>query len=168
MQYVKFSGPTLTDDVLTEKRFSEDLLSMLRSLDALVEQLPDGRPVAVSALREEMVFDYPKLAIRELLMNSIMHRSYQAASPIRFYQFSDHLEIQSPGPLYGEATVANFPAQTSYRNPAVAEAMKVLGFVNRFGRGVLRAQEALKRNGSQVAQFEFGDTFFGVKILARP
>ena len=168
VQYVKFAGTTLTDEALLEKRFSGDLLSMLRSLDAFIEQLPDGRPVAVSALREEMVFDYPKLALRELLMNSIMHRSYQAASPIRFYQYADRLEIQSPGPLYGEATPANFPAQTSYRNPAVAEALKVLGFVNRFGRGVLRAQEALRKNGSPEAQFEFGDTFFGVKIPARP
>jgi ATP-dependent DNA helicase RecG len=167
VQYVKFAGTTLTDDALSEKRFNGDLLSMLRSLDAFIQQLPDGRPVAVSALREEMVFDFPKLAIRELLMNSVMHRSYQAASPIRFFQFANRLEIQSPGPLYGEATAANFPVQTSYRNPAVAEAMKVLGFVNRFGRGVLRAQDALAKNGSPEAQFEFGDTFFGVKIPAR-
>lgn len=168
VQYVKFAGVTLTDDVLVEKAFNGDLLSMLRSLDAFIEQLPNGRPVSVSALREEMVFDFPKLAIRELLMNSVMHRSYQAASPIRFYQYADRLEIQSPGPLYGEATPANFPAQTSYRNPAVAEALKVLGFVNRFGRGVHRAQESLRKNGSPEAQFEFGDTFFGVKIVARP
>jgi len=168
VQYVRFAGPTLNDDVLSEKRFSGDLLSMLRSLDAFIDQLPNGRPVAVSALREEMVFDYPRLAIRELLMNAIMHRSYQAASPIRFYQFADRLEIQSPGPLYGEATPANFPGQTSYRNPVVAESMKVLGFVNRFGRGVSRAQDALARNGSPPALFEFGDTFFGVKIAARP
>ena len=168
VQYVEFAGATLNDDVLLEKRFSGDLLSMLRSLDAFIDQLPDGHPVAVSALREEMVFDYPKLAIRELLMNSIMHRSYQAASPIRFYQFADRLEIQSPGPLYGEATPENFPEQTSYRNPVVAESLKVLGFVNRFGRGVSRAQDALAKNGSPPAQFEFGDTFFGVNIPARP
>lgn len=154
--------------MLVENRFSGDLLSTLRSLDAFMDQLPVGRPVPVSALREEMVFDYPRLAIRELLMNAIMRRSYQAASPIRFHQFADRLEIQSPGPLYGEATPANFPAQTSYRNPVVAESMKVLGFVNRFGRGASRAQLALERNGSPPARFEFGDTFFGVRILARP
>jgi ATP-dependent DNA helicase RecG len=138
VQYVKFAGPTLTDEVLVEKSFSGDLLTMLRSLDAFIDQLPNGRPVAVSALREEMVFDYPKLAIRELRMNAVMHRSYQAASPIRFYQFAGHLEILSPGPLYGEATPANFPAQTSYRNPVVAEALKIFGFVNRFGRAQIR------------------------------
>ncbi|MBL9126696.1 MAG: transcriptional regulator, partial [Verrucomicrobiales bacterium] len=65
------------------------------------------------------------------------------------------------------ATPQNFPRQTSYRNPTVAEALKVLGFVNRYGRGVARAQEALARNGSPAARFEFGDTFFLATIPAR-
>lgn len=69
------------------------------------------------------------------------------------------LEIQSPGGLYGEASVENFPRQTSYRNPIIAEAMKALGYVNRFGRGVIRAQESLLRNGSPAAEFEFTSSF---------
>jgi ATP-dependent DNA helicase RecG len=101
-------------------------------------------------------------------MNAVAHRSYEASSPIRFYRFANRLEIISPGPLYGEATPANFPRQTSYRNPVIAEALAVLGFVNQYGRGVLRAQAALKANASPEAQFEFGDTFFGVKIPMRP
>jgi len=66
------------------------------------------------------------------------------------------------------ANAVNFPRQTSYRNPVIAEAMKTLGFVNRFGRGVERAQSALMANGSPPAEFEFGDTFFGVIVRARP
>ncbi|MCY2965932.1 MAG: transcriptional regulator, partial [Planctomycetota bacterium] len=57
--------------------------------------------------------------------------------------------------------------QTSYRNPVIAEAMKILGFVNRFGRGVERAQGAMAANGSPPIQFEFGDTYFGVTLRAR-
>jgi len=167
VEYVRFDGPTLSDTPMVEKSFNGDLLSMLRSLDAFVKQLPNGRPVATSSLQEALVSDYPEVAIRELLMNSVMHRSYEAASPIRFFHFSDRLEIQSPGPLYGEATRENFPRQTSYRNPTVAEAMKILGFVNRYGRGVVRAQEALRRNGSPEARFEFGDTFFLATIPIR-
>jgi len=168
VEYVRFSGKKVTDEVLLEKRFSGDLLTMLRSLDEFLRQIPDGRPKAVSLLQEAFVVDYPEIAIRELVMNAVMHRSYEAASPIRFFQFSDRLEIHSPGPLYGEATRENFPRQTSYRNPTVAEALKVLGFVNRFGRGVMRAQDALRRNGNPEAEFEFGDTYFVAKIPARP
>jgi len=168
LQYVHFPGTGMADQPLADKRFSGDLLTMLRELESFVRGLPASRPVAVSALREETVYDFPPAAIRELLMNAVAHRSYEASSPIRFYRFADRLEIISPGPLYGEATPANFPRQTSYRNPVVAEALAVLGFVNQYGRGVIRAQTALQANGSPAAQFEFGDTFFGVKILARP
>jgi len=167
VHFVRFPGTTMDGDP-AEKRFTGDLLTLLRELDAFVRTLPAVRPVAVSTLREENVYDYPPIAIRELLINAVAHRSYEAASPIRFYQFADRLEIINPGPLYGEATPANFPRQTSYRNPVVAEALAVLGFVNQFGRGVLRAQEALKKNGSSEARFEFGDTFFGVTIPAHP
>jgi len=168
IQYVQFPGTEMDDSPLVDKRFSGDLLTLLREVDAFVRNLPTSRPLALSALREETVYDFPPAAIRELLMNAVAHRSYEAASPIRFYRFANRLEIISPGPLYGEATPANFPRQTSYRNPVIAEALAVLGFVNQYGRGVLRAQSALQKNGSPPARFEFGDTFFGVTIPTRP
>jgi ATP-dependent DNA helicase RecG len=167
VHFIRFPGTTMDGDP-EEKRFTGDLLTLLRELDAFVGTLPTARPMTVSTLREEDVYDYPPIAIRELLMNAVAHRSYEAPSPIRFYQFADRLEIINPGPLYGDATPANFPRQTSYRNPVVAEALAVLGFVNQYGRGVLRAQEALKKNGSSEPSFEFGDTFFGVTIPIHP
>jgi ATP-dependent DNA helicase RecG len=71
----------------------------------------------------------------------------------RVYLFSDHLEIQNPGGLYGEATKRNFPEVNAYRNPVIADALKTLGFVNRFGRGVLRARQLLAENGNPPAEF---------------
>jgi ATP-dependent DNA helicase RecG len=95
-------------------------------------------------------------------MNAVLHRSCEMPQPIRFYQYSDRIEIQNPGPLYGLARQDNFPAQTSYRNPIWAEAMKTIGAVNRFGRGVERAQAAVANNGSPPAEFAFGEMHFGV------
>ncbi len=166
--YVRYDGSDQGVDILRERQFSGDLLTILRELDAFAKTLPVGQPIAESALREKLVYDYPPAAVRELLMNAVMHRAYDQPSFIRILHFSDRIEISSPGPLYGLANASNFPRQTSYRNPVIAEAMKVLGFVNRFGRGVERAQTALTDNGSQPAEFEFGDTFFGVTLRARP
>ena len=59
----------------------------------------------------------------------------------------------NPGGLYGKATPQNFPEVNDYRNTVVAEALKVLGFVNRFSRGVLRVKEELKENGNGEPQF---------------
>lgn len=44
---------------------------------------------------------------------------------------------------------------SDYRNPFIAEAMKVLGYVNRFSRGVYRVQKELKENGNRQASFDF-------------
>ncbi len=100
-------------------------------------------------------------------MNAIMHRSYEATAPIRFYEYTDRIEIQSPGGLYGEASPENFPGQNSYRNPILAEAMRALGFVNKFGYGVARAQSALQANGNPPAEFRFDRGFVQVTVRAR-
>lgn len=128
--------------------------------DMIVFGVPT-RPVAVSALREKSRTPYPVWAVRELLMNAVMHRDYESNSPVRFYWFSDRIEIQNPGGLYGEATPENFPNQNAYRNPKIAEALKVLGYVNRFGRGIARVQAGLQENGNPPATFDISQpTFF--------
>lgn len=168
VQYVHFGGPDMGADIIAEKRFQGDLLSVVRDLKAWVGLVTSTRPERSSPLEERMVADYPEAAVRELLMNAILHRSYEAASPVRFYQFSDRIEIQNAGPLYGVARPENFPHQTAYRNPVIAEAMKTIGAVNRYGRGVERAQSVLKNNGSPPAEFIFGDTYFAAIIRIRP
>jgi ATP-dependent DNA helicase RecG len=159
VQFLRIDGDSLSDEILGEKSLSGDLLTVLRELKSLIDVQVDHRPVSRSGPQERQDFAYPPVALWELLMNAVLHRSYEATPPIRFYWFSDRVEIQSPGGLYGVASPENFPHQNSYRNPILAEAMKTLGFVNRFGRGVVRAQEALKRNGNPQAEFKFDQHF---------
>ena len=45
-------------------------------------------------LQEKLLSDYPEWALRELLMNAVMHRNYDSNTPICFYAFSDHIEIR--------------------------------------------------------------------------
>src|SRR5258708_12217755 len=154
MQCLRLEGRPLTGGVLVEKRLSGDLLTVLRELESLADLHIESRPVPVSALRERQAVNYPRVALRELLMNAVLHRSYESNTPIRFYWFSDRVEIQSPGGLYGEASPENFPNQNSYRNPVLAEAMKALGFVTRFGPAVLRPQNAPHQNGNAPPAFQ--------------
>jgi ATP-dependent DNA helicase RecG len=167
IQFLRLEGASLTGDVLMEKSLSGDLLTLLRELESLVDLQIESRPESRSTLQERSISTYPSVALRELLMNAVLHRSYESTAPIRFYWFSDRVEIQSPGGLYGEASPENFPNQNSYRNPILAEAMRTLGFVNKFGRGVLRAQEALRRNGNAPAEFQFDARFVCATLRAR-
>lgn len=155
VQFLRVDGDSLAGAVTNDRELTGDLLTVLRELDALVDAQLVQFPVQDGALRERNVEAYPQVAVRELLMNAVMHRDYASTAPLRITWLNDRLEIQSPGGLYGEASRENFPRQTSYRNPVIAEAMKGLGYVNRYGRGVLRAQTALAKNGSPPPAFQF-------------
>lgn len=153
VQYVQYIGDTMDSDVLNEIEFSGDLLSMMRQLDLFVKNNIEERPVMVSSLKETIVRTYPFKAIRELLNNAVMHRNYESNAPVKFYEFSDRIEISNPGGLYGSARPDNFPHQNDYRNPIVAEALKIMGYVNKFNRGIAIAQAELKTNGNPQAEF---------------
>jgi ATP-dependent DNA helicase RecG len=110
VQYVQFEGKSMSSKVVNEHKFTGDLVSILSKLDSFIETtIVQKHPVFISALREETRRSYPHLAIRELLMNAIMHRDYESNAPIKFYEFSDRIEVVNPGGLYGNARPENFP-----------------------------------------------------------
>ena len=167
VQYLELPGTSLTEVPIDQAEVAGDLQNVLKELLGRLRLLVKTAMVQVNPLQEKLVPNYPEGAVRELLMNAVMHRNYNSNSPIRFYVFADHIEIQNPGGLYGEATLANFPTRNSYRNPVIAEALKSLGFVNRFGYGVQRAQALLLDNGNRPAKFEFDEHSVLVKISKR-
>ena len=168
IQYLRLPGTDLTDIPEDQAEVSGDLTTVVREMEARLKLLIQTKLRQVGGMQERLVPDYPEWALRELLMNAVMHRNYDSNTPIRCYAFSDHIEIMSPGGLYGEATPENFPTRNSYRNPIIAEAMKSLGFVNRFGYGVQRAQKLLRDNGNPPAQFDFDANNVLVRIYRRP
>ncbi len=167
VQFLRVRGTTLADPIGSEKELSGDLGSVLRRLDDLLDAYVDTTPVPVTVLREDLSTNYPRAALRELLINAVLHRDYQSTAPIRFYWFDDRVEIQNPGGLYGEATSENFPKQNSYRNPVIAETMKTLGYVNRYGRGVVTARQAMMDNGLPPPEFVFDPGYFLVTLRGR-
>ncbi|GMV87080.1 MAG: hypothetical protein AMXMBFR81_00110 [Chthonomonas sp.] len=168
VQFLRVNGSSLADEVVNERLMKGDLISLLRNLDAIIDAHRLQYPIPLTTLRERIVESFPAVAVRELTLNAIMHRDYQSTAPLRVTWYNDRIEIQSPGGLYAEASPENFPRQTSYRNPVVAEALRNLGYVNRYGRGVIRSQEALRENGSPPAEFEFDRGFFLAVLRKHP
>jgi ATP-dependent DNA helicase RecG len=169
VQYVRYAGASQADEVLQERRIVGDMLDVLRDLNRLALELAEERPVQRLDLSEATVFDYPPRGMRELFMNAVIHRNYEeSTTPIAINHYGDRIEIQNPGGLYGDLTPEHFPRGTAYRNPILAESAKVLGFVNRFGRGISIAQRELERNGSPPAEFDPKATFFTATVRRRP
>lgn len=168
IQYVEFAGKSITSKVINERQFSGNLITILKEIDYFIKYtIQKQRPVFVTVLREEMKINYPYEAIRELAMNLIMHRTYETNAPARFYEYSDRIVMDNPGGLYGKVQPENFPHVNDYRNPVIAEAMKGLGYVNRFNRGISMVQEQLDANKNGLAIFDFKDiTTFKVTVMS--
>lgn len=154
IQYVHFKGSTNGGAILNERRFEGCLYKILPELENFIRDgIITKRPVPISILREKDVVNYPYKALRELMMNAVMHRDYQANMPTRLYQYDNYIEIMNPGGLYGQARPENFPHVNDYRNSVVAGMMKTLNYVNMFNHGVGDVQELMKENNSPVAEF---------------
>ena len=120
--------------------------------------------------RERREPTYPLAALQQVTRNAVMHRTYEATNaPVRVTWFDDRIEIHSPGGAFGEVTREKFghPGLTDYRNPTLAEAMKVLGYVQRFGVGIDIAKRELEENGNPGPEFTVEDTFVQVTIRGR-
>ena len=155
IQFVRYNGVDNASDIVNQYEFNGNLCTMLPKLDTFIEtSLIQNRPLPTSALKEKSAYNYPQWAIRELLMNAVMHREYQSNTPTKLYQYNDRIEIVNAGGLYGNATPENFPSVNDYRNPIVAEVLKVLGYVNKFNRGVARVKSDLVGNGNGEADFK--------------
>jgi ATP-dependent DNA helicase RecG len=155
IQYVRYRGEEITSDVEFEKKFSGALVTELHSIDDFIKNnVIKERPVKRDSFQEEIIRNYPYWALRELIMNAIMHRSYETNAPIYIDEFSNRIEISNSGGLFGDANAQNFPNASDYRNVVLAEAMKILGYVNRFNYGVKRAEDELIKNGNGKPDFD--------------
>lgn len=155
IQFVQFAGKDRASDIVNQQMFRGCLLNVLPEVDTFVKTaIAKNRPVPVTILREKAVFDYPKWPIRELMMNAIMHRDYRSTGPTMFYQYADRIELLNSGGLYGRVNRENFPDENDYRNPIIADAMRTLGYVNRFGRGIGRVRTELIDNGNGEPLFD--------------
>ena len=168
VQYVHFAGINNGGEILNEKQIKGCLCRMLPQLESFVrDAVVTSRPVPIGMLREQTVFNYPELALRELLMNACMHRDYQSNMPIRLYQYDDRIEILNAGGLYGEARPENFPTVNDYRNPIIAEAMRGLKYVNMFNRGIERVKTMFLENGNPEPTFKV-DKITAFEVVAKP
>ena len=162
VQYLLFAGTDMTELPNDQAEIEGDLPSMIREMELRIRTVTTNTLKQVEGWREQITPDYPEWAVRELLLNALVHRDYSATTPVRFYVFADRIEISNPGGLFGGSRPENFPNVNAYRNPVLAEAVKTLGFINRFGYGVLRAQTLLANNGNRAPEFEFSSV--GVKV----
>ena len=167
LQFVRFDGTGLTDPIKNSMECTGRLDDVLNRAGSLLELNIESRLDPTSGPRERRFPDYPVDALRQLLYNAVMHRSYEETNaPSRLYWFSDRVEIESPGGLFGAMTLESLRSgATDYRNPLVAEIMRNLGYAQRFGDGIALARQALAANGNPEPTFDANHAW--VRVTAR-
>lgn len=167
VQFLRLEGTALTDPIRDQKEIDGPLLEILRRLDEIFEAHNSVATSITSRPTEIQHPEYPLPALQQLARNAILHRTYEGTNaPVRIYWFSDRIEIHSPGGPFGQVTKENFgePGMTDYRNPHLAEAMKVLGYVQRFGLGIQIARDQLAKNRNPEPEFEVEAAYVLVTI----
>jgi len=101
--------------------------------------------------------DYPLTAVREAILNALIHRDYSIHTegmPIQILLFEDRLEVLSPGGLYGRLRIDQLrKVQPDTRNPVLASAMEVLGVTENRYSGIPTMRRDLERAGMQPPEF---------------
>jgi ATP-dependent DNA helicase RecG len=157
IQFLRVDGPELDSPIVDEAVIDGRIAEILDRIDDKLKAHNATRVDLTSGDVERRVFDYPLGALQQLVRNAVMHRTYEAThAPIRVTWFNDRIEIISPGGPYGIVNTQNFgrPGITDYRNPHLAEALKVLGYVQRFGVGIATARRLLVENGNPPPEFD--------------
>ena len=171
IQFLRIDGTELTDPIKDQKEINGPLSDLLRQLDETLQvNISTATDVTAQPIEIRRP-DYPIVALQQLARNAILHRTYEGTNaPVRIYWFSDHIEIQNPGGPFGQVNETNFgtPGITDYRNPHIAEAMKNLGYVQRFGMGILLARKELEKNGNPPPEFDAKDAHVLITLRRRP
>jgi ATP-dependent DNA helicase RecG len=136
------------------------------ALDFVKKSVSVAYQVTGEAQRLE-IFTYPLSAVREAIINAVMHRDYlYDCSHIYVHIFSDRLEVESPGGLPPGLTMKDLGQRSVRRNRAIADLLYRAKFVERIGSGLQRMERALTENGNPPMEIS-ATNFFVVRFLPR-
>ncbi|HBN25991.1 MAG TPA: ATP-dependent DNA helicase, partial [Desulfobacteraceae bacterium] len=99
------------------------------------------------SLQRKERFTYPLPALREALLNAVVHRDYANSSDIQIKIFDDRITIFSPGKLYGGLTIEEIKTdsyQSHIRNKLIAEAFYLTKNIEKYGSGFIRIRKELE------------------------
>ena len=147
---------SLNSDLFTEV---DEILFFIRK-HLMVEYIISGE-----AQRKER-FDYPVDAIREIVINMVVHRDYRDSNQSIIKIFDDRIEFYNPGGLFGGITIedllsGNYTSQS--RNKLIAKAFKEVGLIERYGSGIQRILRICNEYGGISITFE--EVFNGFRVI---
>lgn len=166
------STGSIGERFIDNKRLDGNLVQMLN--DALLfvrKNMKTATIIDSNTGKRTDKTEYPVIAIRELILNALIHRDYSIhtdTAPITIRMFSDRFEIENPGGLYGRMTLDRLgKVSADTRNPAIANAMEILGETENRYSGIPTIINAMEEYGLPAPKFESDRGIFKVTLYNR-
>lgn len=147
---------------------------MVRDTLAALRRNMSRRAVVVGYGRAD-AWEYPEEALREAVVNALVHRDYSAVSrgaQVQVEMYPDRLVVRNPGGLFGPVTIQDLGSESptsSSRNAtllSILEDVTVPGdekaVVENRGSGIREMREALRRAGMMLPEFQDKISSFSV------
>jgi len=147
LQCARLFGPSETE-FSDRTEFKGSILTQVdNGLEYVLSKL--NKPSRINGLYREDMFELPVSAIREVILNAILHRSYSLdINPIFIAVFDDRVEVTSPGGLPSGQTLEGMMSGHSIpRNRLLATVFKECKLSEGWGRGLRRVYEQCKKAG---------------------
>ncbi len=115
--------------------------------------------VEINGIVRKERYELPPKAIRELIINAVIHRNYQMSSSVQVAVYDDRVEISSPGSIYGSLTLEEaLSGRSSVRNRTLARTLEKIDVVEGWGTGFKRIFSQCDEYGVKRPEFlEIGD-----------
>ena len=127
--------------------------------------------LSLEGLARTDIWEYPLEALREAVINALIHRDYTVATDIQIRLYDNELSIWNPGGLPSELTVEQLrePQHLSVlRNPLLAQAFYFAGLIERWGTGTARIIALCREQGLPEPEFNADALQFRVRFLKDP
>jgi ATP-dependent DNA helicase RecG len=171
IQFLRIDGSDYSSPITDEQEIKGRLSDMIKIAEMKLDAYNKKAFDIVSGPTHVITWDYPETALRQILYNAVLHRSYDGNNaPVHVYIFNDHIEFLSPGGPYGVVTAENFGTTglVAYRNKNLADVLKNIGVIQRFGLGLKLARDSMEANGNPPIEFEVDNSFVRVILRIRP
>ena len=160
----RFASETVIKDSLTIRT---DLISEVETiLEFIRKHMGRAYIISGNAQREER-WEYPLEALREIVVNMIVHRDYMNSNDSVIKFFDDRIEFFNPGKLPNGLTVEQLIRggySPSIRNKQIASVFKEAGIIEKYGSGIRRVLEAFKEYDLPQPTFEEIQSGFKVTV----
>ena len=155
-----FMGTSKTK-ILDRRDFDSDIYTMIDEAVNWVLSKINVEYIINDVRREERP-ELPISAIREAVINAVVHRNYRSSANIHIYLFSDRLEIRSPGGLPFDMPESDLGTGSVPRNPLLFSVLHRMEVVEHIGSGIRRIRDQCREYMVAEPLFTNGEHVFTV------